>query len=107
MDMFLSKTERVAIIRVCLDIAGADHDVCRREANILNEISNEIGFTDRDFEALEYIDFDKALDIISNLSEREKGFVRWAIMNIVEADGNATRNEMHLARLAGIFGDLD
>ena len=101
-----TRLERISIMRVCIDIAYADGYIDGDENDMLDEIANDIDLTRGDLHCIDDIDFETAANVISGLYEREKGYVRWAIMHIVEADGELTYDESKLIRIVDILGEL-
>ena len=104
--MYFTRSERAAIMRLCIQLAGVDGEFSRRENRFLDAISEDIEFGGFDYDELDYMDLPEALSIISDLSEREKSYVRSAIMGLTEADGYVSNSEIDLANLARILGDL-
>ncbi len=101
-----TRLERISIMRVCIDIAYADGYIDGDENDLLDEIANDIDLTRGDMPRIHDIDFETASNVISGLYEREKGYVRWAIMHIVEADGEHTYDEHKLVKIVDILGEL-
>lgn len=101
-----TRLERLAIMRVCIDLANADGYIDGYENDMLDEIANDIDLTRGDLHCLNDIDFEMAANVIANLYESEKSYVRWAIMHIVEADGEHTYSEHKLVRIVDMLGEL-
>lgn len=101
-----TRLERLAIMRVCIDLADADGYIDGYENDMLDEIANDIDLTRSDLHYLNDIDFEMAANTIANLYESEKSYVRWAIMHIVEADGEHTYSEHKLVKIVSILGEL-
>ena len=93
-------------MRVCIDIAYADGYIDGDENDMLDEIASDIDLTRGDKSYIHDIDFETAANVISGLYEREKGYVRWAIMHIVEADGELSYDESKLIRIVDLLGEL-
>ena len=105
-DYNFTRLERLAIMRVCIDLAGADGYIDGDENDMLDEIANDIDLTNSDMRSLYDIDFETASNVIADLYEYEKGYVRWAIMHIVQADGEHSYDEHKLVRLVDILVEL-
>lgn len=94
--MYFTDLEKQAIYYFLVHMSLVDNDVASKEVLLTVLICNKLNISDSDRELSECLNIEKALDVISNMTAREKDFVCSALGTMIAIDGEVNPKEMIL-----------
>jgi uncharacterized tellurite resistance protein B-like protein len=96
MTINLTKTERVAVTKVLLDIMGADGDVDIREFLYLNQLQNNFGITDSEIKEAMQLNALKCLADLKTLTHEERMSLVLMMSEMISADKEVHKKELEV-----------
>ena len=94
-----SDLHKQAITSIIVEMINCDGIITLDEVNVLNIINQQLGISSDLFFAGKAFDFSHALTVADSMTDAQKRYLMQTLVNIIDADGVATREEWLLEHI--------